>query len=73
LYNIASSVETSISELWELVASETGFVGAPVFAAERRGEVRRSVLKADRARRELGWEPRVQLVAGVQSAVKQRV
>ena len=39
----------------------------PEFAPERPGEVRRSCLDVSRARRELGWEARVQLRDGLRT------
>jgi nucleoside-diphosphate-sugar epimerase len=42
-----------------------GAMPEPRFAPERPGEVRRSCLDVGRARDELGWEPRVGLLAGL--------
>ncbi|MDW5596360.1 NAD-dependent epimerase/dehydratase family protein [Conexibacter stalactiti] len=65
-FNVATGVETSVLDL---VAAFRGLDGgegfAPVHAPARAGEVVRSCLDATRARAALGWEPSVDLAAGL--------
>lgn len=65
--NIGSGTETSVLDLISALneASERGAIAEPAFAPERPGEVRRSCLDPSRARRELGWEARVQVREGL--------
>lgn len=64
--NIGWGRETSVLELWAALSSFSDQADPqPVFAPERLGEVRRSCLDVVRARTELGWEPRVELVEGL--------
>jgi UDP-glucose 4-epimerase len=42
----------------------------PAFEPERPGEVRRSCLDVSRARRELHWEPQVQLRDGLRTILR---
>ena len=65
-FNIGRGVETSVLELVEVLAphAENGF--EPQHAPERPGEVRRIALDVARARKELGWEPRVGLEEGLE-------
>ena len=66
--NIGWGQETSVLELLSAlgdVGGGLGFSGEPEFVAERPGEVRRSCLDVERARRELGWEARVELREGL--------
>jgi UDP-glucose 4-epimerase len=65
--NIGWGRETSVLELLAALneLSEPGARFEPLFADERQGEVRRSCLDVSRARRELGWEPRVELAPGL--------
>ena len=66
--NIGWGQETSVLDLLSAlgdVGGGLGFSGEPEFAPERSGEVRRSCLDVDRARRELGWEVRVELREGL--------
>ena len=65
--NIGRGRETSVLELLDALAdvSDCGQPEEPRFAPERPGEVRRSCLDVERARRELGWEAQVELGSGL--------
>jgi UDP-glucose 4-epimerase len=65
--NIGHGRETSVLELLDALRALERFAGAgePRFEPPRPGEVRRSCLDVARARRELGWEPRVGLQEGL--------
>ena len=69
IYQIASGRETSVAELVErlsaLAAADLGRAPEIRHEPARAGEVRRSRPRIDRARRELGWEPRVDLDRGL--------
>ena len=68
--NIGWGRETSLLELLSAlddVGDEFGPLPEPEFAPERPGEVRRSCLDVSRAKRELGWEARVQLRDGLRT------
>ena len=71
--NIGWGTETSVLELvsalGELAGDNRGPFAEPAFAPERTGEVRRSCLDIGRARRELGWEARVELSEGLRKIV----
>jgi UDP-glucose 4-epimerase len=72
--NIGHGHETSVLELIEAL-NEVGYRGStlaePEFAPERLGEVRRSCLDVTRARRDLGWEPQVELREGLRRILAQ--
>lgn len=70
LANISTGVETSVNEIYRTLAQVTGFRGHSTFAPARQGEVYRIALKADRARRWLGWVPRIPLQEGLQRTVE---
>jgi UDP-glucose 4-epimerase len=57
LMNIGTGVETSVLELFDVMARLAGFDGDARFAPERPGEVLRSSLDAGRAAIHLGWKP----------------
>lgn len=65
--NIGWGRETSVLELLEALGEvgDGSSLQEPEFAPERPGEVRRSCLDVERARRELGWEARVELREGL--------
>ena len=65
LFNVGSGMETTIVELHNLCRRASGTEGEPVFAPERLGEIRRSVLDATRGAQGLGWRPRLSLEEGL--------
>jgi UDP-glucose 4-epimerase len=68
--NVGSGTETTVAELYEALASITGFPTRPEFAAPRRGDIARSVLAIDKARQVLGWEPWTSLEQGLAETVR---
>ena len=54
----------SVLELARLIGATAGRAVDPEFAPARPGELQRSALAAERARRDLGWTPSVGLAAG---------
>ena len=70
--NIGHGQETSVLRLIDAL-NDVGYQGRtlsePEFAPERLGEVRRSCIDITRARRELGWEPRVTLRDGLRRSL----
>jgi UDP-glucose 4-epimerase len=63
-FNIGRGEETSVLELAAALGLEVEH------EPERPGEVRRSCLDPSLARRELGWEPRVDLEAGIERTLE---
>jgi len=62
--NIGTGTETSVNELYAAMAAAAGVVAPAAHAAARPGELARSALANDRAKRELDWTPRVDLEEG---------
>lgn len=71
IYNIASGVETSGSELFALLAAAAGSDLEPRLAPLRDGELERSCLDASHARSALGWAPQVPLADGLRGTYEQ--
>jgi UDP-glucose 4-epimerase len=65
--NVGTGVETSIAELHALCARVAGVEQEPEHAAERPGDIRRSVIDPERAERELGWRPETTLEDGLRA------
>jgi UDP-glucose 4-epimerase len=65
IWNFGTGVETRVVSLAGLIGGAAGRHVEPVFAAARPGELQRSALAAERARRDLGWLPAVALADGV--------
>ncbi len=66
-FNVGTGVETSVSELYGLVAGACGVPTPPRFGPAKPGEQRRSVLDPSRARAALGLSEFVALAEGMQA------
>jgi UDP-glucose 4-epimerase len=64
-YNVGTGVGTPVAALHHACARVAGVTAAPEYEEARLGDVRRSVVDASRAARELGWRPRVGLDEGL--------
>ncbi len=69
LLNIGTGVATSVSELYDALATATGFVGEPVHGPAKAGDLARSVIDPSRAIRHLDWHPSVTLDEGIGATV----
>jgi UDP-glucose 4-epimerase len=67
--NVGTARETTVNELYRLLARAAGVDRAADYGPARPGEQRRSALAWDRARRELGWAPSTSLERGVAETV----
>lgn len=69
LYNIGTGDQTTVLDLYWMVASAAGGAPSPVFAPARTGEVPRISLDRSKAATELGWTPSVRIEQGVKQTV----
>jgi len=65
IYNIGTGVETSDQEIFDTLADVLGYKGKPIYAPVRKGEVYRISLDCSKARKELGWSPKLSLREGI--------
>jgi UDP-glucose 4-epimerase len=65
VFNVGTSLETSVVELYELCRGVAGSTLEAIQAPARLGELQRSVLDVSLAERELGWRPEVTLEDGL--------
>jgi UDP-glucose 4-epimerase len=65
VYNIGTGIETSVNELHAACRRVTGVDRKPDYAAERPGEIQRSVTDPGLAARELGWRAEASLEEGL--------
>jgi len=63
--NIGTGIETSVQDLYDLMAKLTGFRDSPEYAAARTGELERSAVDPGRAGMQLGWKPFTTLEEGL--------
>ncbi len=68
-YNIGCGRGTTVNALFAMMKSLTGYALEPRYDPPRPGDVFRSFLNADKARRELGWEPSVSLEEGLRRTI----
>ncbi|MEP7023198.1 MAG: NAD-dependent epimerase/dehydratase family protein [Actinomycetota bacterium] len=67
-WNIGTGTEVSVLELAGLIGGVAGRPASPEFAPPRPGELKRSALAVDRARRDLGWTATTTLADGLRAA-----
>jgi len=63
--NIGTGVETSVQQLFDLMARGTGFDEPARYSPPRAGELRRSALDPGRAAIHLGWKPYTSIDEGI--------
>lgn len=68
IYNIGTGVETTDQEIFDALAQLTGYKDKPIYAPARKGEVFRICLDVSKAKKELGWRPRLSIREGLQQA-----
>lgn len=68
--NIGTGRETSVNQLFRLMAELLDFEGEPIYAPPREGELQRIALDFSRAKRVLGWKPKVELKEGLARTVE---
>ena len=69
IYNLGSGKGTSVNEIFTGLRDITGYKLAPVYGPAKVGETRFIYLSADKAARELGWQPTVSLAEGLRKTV----
>lgn len=67
--NIGTGVETSVNELVSILSQKISWDGEPEYAPRREGELLRSVLNNERAKGEIGWEPKYTLDIGLDELI----
>ena len=69
VFNVGCGSATSIRDLWQRIAELTGVDIVPRHDAARAGDVRHSLAAIDRAREQLGYNPTVDLDAGLEHTI----
>jgi UDP-glucose 4-epimerase len=69
VYNVGTGTETSINELFRMLADLTGSSCKEVHGPAKAGEQMRSVVDASKIKQELGWDSRVDLAEGLKKTV----
>lgn len=70
IMNIGTGVQTTDREVYDAIAAAVGYTEPPIYTEERKGEVRHVALDASKAKRLLGWEPKVSFREGARLTVE---
>lgn len=70
IYNISSSTEISIQQLYEELSELTGIQTNPIYESLREGEIGNSVLSNQKAMTFLEWSPTYAFVDGLKETIK---
>jgi UDP-glucose 4-epimerase len=69
VYNVGTGIETSVNELFRILAGLTGSSCKEVHGPAKLGEQMRSVIDSSKLKQELGWEPDADLTKGLEKTV----
>ena len=70
IFNVGTSKETSVNELFEKIVELTGKTVKEVHGPSKKGEQMRSCLSYEKIKKELGWEPKFDLDSGLKETVE---
>jgi UDP-glucose 4-epimerase len=69
-YNIGTNRPTTVKQLFASIAKAVGVPAAPKYGPKRDGDVQANYLSYAKAKKELGWEPKVSLDKGIRNTVE---
>lgn len=69
-FNIGSGSETTTRMLYDEICQQLGVDIQPIPAPHRPGDLRRSLLNSDKAKRILGWQPQYTLAQGINEVIE---
>ncbi len=67
--NIGTGEGISVNQVFRHLQALTGYDAPPIYEADRPGDIRHIALDPSRAKRILGWEPKVGLLEGLEKTV----
>jgi UDP-glucose 4-epimerase len=70
VYNVGTGTETSVNELFRIIAGQTSSSAKEVHGPAKLGEQLRSVVDPARIKQELGWDVKVDLAEGLKQTVE---
>ena len=69
VFNVGTGKSRTLNEVYEGIAGALGFKQRPQYGPERVGDVKHSLASIERARKELGYEPRADFHEGLEKTV----
>ncbi len=70
IMNIGAGGNTSVNDLFAMIAGELGSDISPVYQPARKGDVQRSSASVDKAARLIGYAPHVKIEEGIKRTIK---
>ncbi|TSC92711.1 MAG: UDP-glucose 4-epimerase [Candidatus Berkelbacteria bacterium Licking1014_7] len=70
--NLGTAQQTSVNQIYKMIAAEIGFTGKPIYSPAIKGEIRRASQNWDLAKKKLGWSPKVDLATGIKKTLKKK-
>ncbi|OGC03748.1 UDP-glucose 4-epimerase [candidate division WOR-1 bacterium RIFOXYA12_FULL_43_27] len=70
IYNVGTGIGTSVNQLFAELKDIIGFSGKAIYKPPRAGELFRSVLNADKIKKELKWKPQTFVRNGLEKTVE---
>ena len=70
IINIGTNKTTSVTKLAQELSKIIGYTKKPVFKPKRNGELLKSFLNISKAKKVLGWQPKVDIIKGLKNTVE---
>jgi len=70
VFNIGTSIPTTTKDLYYAIAKQLGINREPYYGPARKGDLHRSLLSCEKAKRVLGWKPETGLSEGISQVIK---
>jgi nucleoside-diphosphate-sugar epimerase len=69
VFNVGTGRSHTLNEVYATIAEHLGFKGKPNYGPERAGDIKHSLASIERARKELGYEPKIHFHEGLKKTV----
>jgi nucleoside-diphosphate-sugar epimerase len=69
VFNVGTGNSHTLNEVYEVIAEQIGFKEKPNYGPPRAGDIQHSLAKIDRARQDLGYEPKAHFHEGLRKTV----
>ena len=70
MFNVATGKRVTLNQTLELLRGLTGYSGAPVYGAERGGDIKHSLADISKAEAALGYKPKIDFEEGLRRTVE---
>jgi len=70
IFNLGTGKSVSVNNLFEILSKITNYTLNPLYGPPRKGEIYQMQVNATRVKKQLGWEPKINLEEGLQRTVE---